>query len=332
MTIMPSRRTFLGLAAGLAAGAVLPGCGNDSASAGSDGLPGRVRIGTMAPYVELAILEQQGILQRVIEDAGHDIELEWQPLLSMVPMATALAGGSIDIGHSAAPVAAIAGGQKLTIVATFEHNVNGSGFLVAKGSDIKEPADLRGRNVGAPTTTPSRQLELILQAGGLTVDDVTLKALEANVGVAGLVNGAVEAYSAFDPYKTQAIMDGHAEELDVGDAKIQSYIPVTVNTDFLDRHPEAVRLYLTALNEAIAWSYDNPEETAAIYAESNKIDGEPARLTLENRDRELLVPNEDFIADVTAEAEFLQRSGSIENLPDWTESIDDTIVTEVLAS
>lgn len=323
-----NRRTFLGLTAALSLGAVLPGCADDSAASG--GLPDRLRIGTMAPYVELAILEQQGILQRVLEDAGHDVELEWTPLLSMVPMATALAGGSIDIGHSAPPIAPIAGGQKLTIVATFEHNVNGSGFLVAKGSDIRTPADLRGKNIGAPTTSPSRQLSLILEAGGLTIDDVVLKPLEANVGVAGLVNGAVDAYSAFDPYKTQAIVDGLAEELDIGEAKVQGYIPVTANTDFLDSYPEAVRLYLVALKEAIAWSYDNPAETAAIYAESNKIDGELAELTLANRERELLVPNDDFLADITAEAEFLRDTGSIEEVPDWDEAIADEIVREVL--
>ena len=326
MTTTLNRRTLLGLGAGLSAAGLLSACGSNS----SGSFPSTIAVGTMAPYVELAILQEKGFLADTLKQAGHHADLRWKTLLSMVPMATAVAGGAVAFGHSAPPIAAIAAGQKLTIVATFEHNVNGSGLLVKKNSSITSVADLKGKAIGAPTTTPDRQLYVALKSAGLTLDDVTLKPLEANVGVAGLLSGAVDAYSSFDPYKTQAIVDGKARELDLGSAKIASYNPVYANTDFLNRSPEAVELYLTAMKKAIDWSNTHGPETAQIYASANKISGDLATETLKNRVRKLLDPNQDFRSQCEADSEFLKGQGLIQRLPDWDKAIDDAPVKRVL--
>lgn len=323
-----SRRHFMQLGVGAGALAVLAACTSSRGGKdGSGGLPGTVRVGTMAPYVELAVMQQQGFLEKSL---GPDVGTNYRPLLSMVPMATAVAGGSLDIGHGATPTSAIAAGQKISIVATFEHNVHGSGFLVHPDGPVRTIADLKGKKIGAPTAVPSVQLQRVLDAAGLTLDDVKLVALESNVGVAGLVNRAVDVYSSFDPYLTQAIAQGKAVELDIGDAKIEGYIPVMVNTGFLERYPDAVRRYLVALRQSIEWIEQNEAATVALYAKTNKLDADLSKRILGNRIRKLAVPNADYIQQCKDDSDFQHQHKLIRSNPDWNKVIDTSIAKEVL--
>jgi sulfonate transport system substrate-binding protein len=328
-----SRRHFLNLGIGAGALALLAACsggsgGGSSSGSGDRRLPAKVRVGTMAPYVELAVMQQQGFLEKSL---GADVGTSYHPLLSMVPMATAIAGGSLDFGHGATPTAAIAAGQKISIVATFEHNVNGSGFLVRPDGPVRTIADLRGKKIGAPTAVPSLQLKKVLDAAGLTFDDVKLVALEANVGVAGLVSGAVDVYSSFDPYFTQAIAQGKGVKLDIGAAEIQGYIPVMVNSGFLTKYPEAVRRYLVAMRDSIRWISQHGSATDELYAKNNKLDVALSRKILANRVRHLAVPSADYIDQCKQDSAFQTQQKLIRTNPDWAKVINTSIAKEVLA-
>ncbi|WP_248960888.1 ABC transporter substrate-binding protein [Sphaerisporangium perillae] len=321
------RRTFFQVGMGVGAAAFLAACGNNDKPSPT-GLPSAVRVGTMAPYIELAVMQQQHFLEDAL---GQGVNTSYQPLLSMVPMATAVAGGSIDIGHGNTPVSAIAAGQKIRIVATFERNNHGQGFLVRPDGSVKSLADLKGKKIGQPTAAPSVQLKKVLDKAGLTLDDITILPLEANVGVAGLTRSAVDVYSAFDPYFTQAIADKKAVELDLGDAAIRTYIPVWANADFLAKYPAAVERYLVALEKSIAWIGQNPDETAQLYAKNNKLDVDLAKRILGNRDRKLAVPNDEYLGQLEYEADFQLQQGLIKKKPDWSVVVDRNLALHALS-
>ncbi|MCW2914221.1 MAG: aliphatic sulfonates family transporter, periplasmic ligand-binding protein [Actinomycetia bacterium] len=320
------RRTFFQVGMGVGAAALLAACGDDKSA--PTGLPADVRVGTMAPYVELAVMQQQHFLEDAL---GPKIKTSYHPLLSMVPMATALAGGSIDIGHGNTPVAAIAAGQKIRIVATFEKNNHGQGFLVRPDGSVTSLADLKGKKIGQPAAAPTVQLKKVLDKAGLTFHDVTILPLEANVGVAGLTSKAVDVYSAFDPYFTKAIFDKKAVELDLGDAAIRTYIPVMVNSDFLARYPTAVERYLTALEKSITWIEQHPDQTAQLYATNNKLDVVLSKKILGNRERKLAVPNDEYLNQLKYEAEFQFQQRLIQKKPDWSAVVDRNLAPQALS-
>jgi sulfonate transport system substrate-binding protein len=325
-----SRRSVL---AGVGAGAfalVAGACSTSSASPGSSkGLPGSVGIGTIAPYVEVAVMQQQGFMSKAL---GAGVGVNFQALLSQVPMQDAIAGGSLNIGQCATPTSAIGEGQPIKIVATFEHNVNGEGYLVRPDGPVKTLADLKGKKIGAPTAVPTVQLYVMLKSVGLTINDVTLEALQANVGVAGLVRGAVDAYSAFDPYFTQAIEEGQAVKLDLGASNIESYIPVVVNSSFLAKYPEAVYDYLVAMKRSIDWIGQHPTPTAQLYATNNKLSIPLTNAILANRVRKLTVPNADFRAQSQQDSDFQYQYGLIKNKINWDDVIDTSLVEKVVGA
>lgn len=328
---MPSRRNVLRGGLGVGALAVLAtACSPSSASSSSrKGLPSTVGVGTIAPYVEVAVMQQQGFLSKAL---GHGVEARFQALLSQVPMQDAIAGGSLNIGQCATPTSAIGQGQPIKIVATFEHNVNGEGYLVRPSGPIKTVADLKGKKIGAPTAVPTVQLYVALKSVGLTLSDVTLEALQANVGVAGLVSGAVDCDSAFDPYFTQAIVEHEAVKLDLGAANIETYIPVIVNSSFLEKYPEAVYDYLVAMKKSIAWIDANPTQTAQLYASDNKLSLPLTQKILSNRVRKLTVPNEDFIHQSEQDSNFQYQHGLIKEKINWSNVIDTSLVRQALAA
>jgi sulfonate transport system substrate-binding protein len=320
------RRTFFQVGMGVGAAAFLAACGNNDKPSGA-GLASAVRVGTMAPYIELAVMQQQHFLEDAL---GQGVKTSYQPLLSMVPMAAAVAGGSVDVGHGNTPVSAIAAGQKIRIVATFERNNHGQGFLVRPDGSVKSLADLKGKKIGQPSAVPTVQLKKVLDKAGLTLNDITILPLEANVGVAGLISKAVDVYSAFDPYFTQAIADKKAVELDLGDAAIRTYIPVWVNADFLANYPTAVERYLVALGKSIAWIHQHPDETAQLYATNNKLDVELSKNIIGNRERKLAVPNDEYLSQLEYEAEFQLQQGLIKKKPDWSLVINRDLVQHAL--
>lgn len=326
----PTRRTVLG---GMGAGALAifaAACGSSSAATKSaSGLPGSVGVGTIAPYVEVAVMQQENFLSKAL---GRGVSAKFTTLLSQVPMQDAIAGGSLNIGQCATPTSAIGEGQPIKIVATFEHNVNGEGYLVRPDGSVKTLADLKGKKIGAPTAVPTVQLYVMLKSVGLTLDDVTLEALPANVGVAGLVRGAVDVYSAFDPYYTQAIVENQAVELDLGASNIESYIPVVVNSSFLQSYPDAVYDYLVAMKQSIEWIDQNSAPTTQLYATDNKLSSSLTEKILGNRVRKLTVPNADFYAQCEQDGDFQYQQGLIKNKIAWDTVIDTSLVEKALAA
>jgi sulfonate transport system substrate-binding protein len=274
-------------------------------------------------------MQQQGFLSKAL---GSGVNVTFQSLLSQVPMQDAIAGGSLNIGQCATPTSAIGAGQPIKIVATFEHNVNGQGYLVRPGGPIKTLADLKGKKIGAPTAVPTLQLYVMLKSAGLTFSDVTLEALPANVGVAGLVRGAVDAYSAFDPYLTQAIVEHEAVKLNLGSTNIKTYIPVIVNASFLEKYPEAIYSYLVAMKQSIDWINRNQEQTTQLYAANNKLSASLTKQILSNRVRKLTVPNEDFYQQCQQDGDFQHSYGLIKKKIDWSQVIDTTLVRKALAA
>ena len=144
-------------------------------------------------------------------------------------------------------------------------------------------------------------------------------------------SGAVDVYSAFDPYYTESILQKQAVNLNLGSTFIKGYNPVSVNSGFLSKYPEAVKRFLQAMKESIAWIHANPSETVALYAQVNKLTPTLAKEILPHRVRVLQVPNAQFIHQSEQDSAFQYKQGLTKHNVDWSTAIDPSIVKEVLA-
>ena len=117
----------------------------------------------------------------------------------------ALAAGQVDWagGGVESTVVAWATGLPFKVYGMYAKGGDSYGLLVRKSSNIKTPADLKGKKVAVPQgTAPAQGLSQVMQAAGLARDAV--QRVNANYGNMGqmLVSGNVDAMAGLEPFLT----------------------------------------------------------------------------------------------------------------------------------
>ena len=126
-----------------------------------------------------------------------------------------------------------------------------------------EPADLAGRTIGTPGRFGSswHALLALLDAGGLTADDVTIREYPQFNQVDGLAAGDVELITGFrnnEPLRLEAM------GIEAGLLTVDEIVPlpgpgVIVGDELLADDPELVEAFVTATAAAQAAVIDDPE-------------------------------------------------------------------------
>jgi len=93
-----------------------------------------------------------------------------------------------------------------TIAALFEEHIH---LVALADSDISSVADLAGKRVSLDEPGSGTYVDalLILEANGLSADDVTAEALKGNAAAEALRNGKIDAFFAVAGYPTGAVVE-----------------------------------------------------------------------------------------------------------------------------
>lgn len=93
-----------------------------------------------------------------------------------------------------------------TIAALFEEHIH---LVALDGSGINSVADLAGKRVSLdePGSGTYVDANLILEAGGLSQDDITVEALKGSAAAEALRNGQIDAFFAVAGYPTGAVVE-----------------------------------------------------------------------------------------------------------------------------
>lgn len=176
----------------------------------------------------LHTLAVDGHLWTAIENGFFEeqgLEIEPIPFNSGVPLAQALAGGSVDVAVMGAVISNFPsrGVGKIFLVNNVE---SGTAAIYAHAdSGIENVADLAGRELSTTRgTTAHVLLAAALQANGLSADAAEVVNMDMAAAVTAFISGAVPAVSTWWPFTTQI-------ELQVPDAVL-----VTSASDY---YPEA---------------------------------------------------------------------------------------------
>ena len=153
-----------------------------------------------------------------------------------------------------------------------EHPLNTISFL--KKTGIKTPADFKGKKIGY-TVAPLDVLlfNVIAANAGLAEDDYELINVSTNIS-ASLLSGQIDA--VIGPFRNYEINELKLEGAEADYFALEKYgIPdyyelvVISNDAFLEKHPETAKKLMTAIQEAIQFTKENPEDALQRFFKAN---------------------------------------------------------------
>lgn len=173
------------------------------------------------------------------------------PFTNPGDMKTALLAGSLDMCGTTIVTAIMAAsrGEPVVIVSGLSNKC--SAFVVAKDSDIKTVADLKGKKIAyVPGTMHHLLLLEALNSGGLNAEkDVELVRIDFFDMGQALAQGTVDAFYSGEPYPSIAVARGYGRILlypddNEGFGIINSAMMTT--RDVIEKKPEVIQRLVTA--------------------------------------------------------------------------------------
>ncbi|MEW6181130.1 MAG: ABC transporter substrate-binding protein [Chloroflexota bacterium] len=146
-------------------------------------------------------------------------------------------------------------------------------ILAAKDSGIQSPADLSGVPVGVSQATIIEYLtERLLQAQGLSGDQIqTIAIPKIPDRLALLASGELKASMLPEPFSTLAAQQGATVVLDDTILPEYSFSLITFRKAVIDEHPQAVRAFLAAIEEAVNLINADPQKYSGLMVEQKMV-------------------------------------------------------------
>ncbi len=272
MMVVP--RTILALAIVLFGGSFLGGCQSKvSQEAQGPALKLTVALRAAPDSGLIAIADEKGYFKA----AGVEVSIKSYPagLLAL----EAMCRGEADL----ATVADIALATKMfseksiRVVASIGFST-ASQIVARKDRDIQTPSNLKGKRVGfTPDTTSDYFLHTFLLTEKIPPKEISAIPIPADKQAQALINGEVDAVSAFDVFAFQATK-GLGENAIAWDCQNNlGYQWVLATNEGVLQSPEAVKRFLRALIEAENFATANEADAKAIVVRKLNLDPEMAR-------------------------------------------------------
>jgi NitT/TauT family transport system substrate-binding protein len=201
-------------------------------------------------------------------------------------IAQLLTTGQIDVTREliAAMIQPIANGLDVKIPLAIHTGCNK--VLVPPESEIKTPADLKGKRIGtsgmnvAATIIVQRylaELGIGTTANNLEVEWLIYPSSELPLA---MERGQVDAIAINDP--VASIIENEGKGRAIIDTGKDDYLKdeycclLVASTGMFNEHPEALAKFTRAIQKASYYVQKNPEETALLMAEKQYVAGDPA--------------------------------------------------------
>lgn len=226
-----------------------------------------------AQFAGLYQAEHQGYF----EEAGLAVTLiPVDPQQKTVP--AVLEAGELAFGSAESNVLldAHAEGAPIRIVATMFQD-SPIGWMFLESSGISEFRDLAGKRIGIHPDG-EKVLGLAARHAGFATDDFVLPHVGYDINI--LIDGEVDAmqcYAIDEFVKLELATDGGGEVFMARDFGYNAYSQMVFTTaETVERHPEAVRQFLHALQQGWTYALDHKEETVALILEQYNNGLDPA--------------------------------------------------------
>jgi NitT/TauT family transport system substrate-binding protein len=213
------------------------------------------------------------------EKAGLDVEVI--PTSSGTAATTAAVSGAYEMGKGSliASMEAHLRGLPLVVVANgsiWDGKTRYNAMLVANDSPVKTGADLNGKTGAAPTLNDLNVLAVSAWVDKNGGDSKTIKWVEIPNSAAGtaLAEHRVDVCALQEPILTAALGTGKVRALALCyNAIAERFVfgGFFANTDWAQKHPDAVKKWVRVTLEAGTYTNSHHAETAAMMADVTKI-------------------------------------------------------------
>ncbi|MED4805828.1 aliphatic sulfonate ABC transporter substrate-binding protein [Bacillus atrophaeus] len=309
---------------------LLAGCGSDGAS-GKKELK-EINIGIQQSLSPLLIAKEKGWFEEAFEKEG--IKVKWTEFQSGPPQFEGLAADKLDfsqVGNSPV-ISGQAAGISFKEIGLSQDGLKANGILVKKDSGIHNLKDLKGKKIAvAKGSSGFDFLYKALDQEGLSADDVNIIQLQPDEATSAFENGAVDAWSIWEPYLSIQTLKHEAKIIANGEST-DLYSPgfTLVRTKFADEYPDEVVRFLKVYDKAVAWQKKHREEAADLYADIKNLDKEVVKNVLNNTEPLNEVINNDIIKAQQETADFQYRTKAINKKIDVKEVVDNSFIKKAL--
>jgi sulfonate transport system substrate-binding protein len=256
--------------------ALVAGCRSRAARPDSNAVGTSVRSSVRIAYQRSSwsFLVLRG--RHTLEDAfGPSVEVRWIEMPSGAPVMEAINLGGADLGAvgDTPAVFAQASGYAFEYVALEPAKPDAIAIVVAKGSERRSLADLKGASVALQKgSTAQHLLVRALATVGLTPSDVREVFLSPPDALAAFGSGRVDAWAVWDPYYAQAEVSLGARALATARGLLPYYTFYVSRPAFARDHRAELNAILQAIGEVDRSLDTDPAGTAVALAAETGVD------------------------------------------------------------
>jgi NitT/TauT family transport system substrate-binding protein len=284
----PARRSVVG-ALTLSAALVLAACGGDDpepaeatgdSESSAPAEPVTVEVGVI-PVIDVAVLylgQEQGIFEE------HGITLNFNTGQGGAALVPSLVNGEYDFIFSnvISVMQAREQGLPLTVIAPAAASTGNTDFdinmLMAVDPAIEDSGDLAGRTIGVNTLNNLSEVlaRVSVEAAGADPASINLAELPFPDQVTALASGDIDAFVCAEPFCSQAA-DAGARVVgypytDLAEGEQVTAAAYVTSEQAIAEDPELFERLQTALQEAIEYAAENPDEMRAQLANYTQLD------------------------------------------------------------
>jgi sulfonate transport system substrate-binding protein len=227
-----------------------------------------IRIATqpIPHYAPIFVAKQKKWVDEELKKAGSPA-VKWTSFSAGPPINESFAAGQQDIGFMGDTPAIIAkaAGINTRVIGITADGPGSLAVVVPVNSSIKSPRDLRGKKVSVVKGSYAHHLlVLVLQKGGLTINDIQLINLSQADTATAIANGNVDAAAIWEPLITTLESKGLVRVLADGTGIKQGVLVIVAAQDFLNKHRDQARAILRAYQRGATFIRSNPKEAARL--------------------------------------------------------------------
>ena len=237
-------------------------------------------------YVPLYIAEEEGYF------AEQGLQVEFVRMTRSTAAIPILAQGKLDVFAGvlrAGLLNAMARGAKIKFVAGQTYVAPTGCTYVAlvvrralvESGELDNPAQLQGRRISTSRATPSEYfLEKLLNAAGLTLEDIEIVDIPTPLEPEALEKGTIDALDATEPWLTRILQAGHAVILMRAEQVMPNFERafIAYGPALLDQNPEAGRRFMVAYLKAVRqYNQGKTDRNLEIIAKHTGLDQELLR-------------------------------------------------------
>lgn len=226
-----------------------------------------VRYGYQPTNAQVIIAKELGWFNEEFKTEG--INFEFKQFLAGPPLVEALASNQLDIGQvgDQPAIQARANHVDLKAIAVYASSDKNCGLITGKNSSIKGMQDLKGKKIGVAVGTVAHvTLISMLNAQGLTQDEVKIVNLKPGDTITAQKTQNIEAAVLYEPYLSYALKLNVGELVMTNEGLKLNVDVIVANNSFASNNKVLVARILKVLSKTEKWIAENPTKARDIIA------------------------------------------------------------------